>query len=175
MVEILRQNNLGIIVGLLIAVLILLAIVIMDGIRISKLNEKMEKVLSLSNLEDLDKIAKTISSGVYEKDDIKRMEERLAFLDRQIVNSIQNIGIIRFSAFSDMGSNQSFSIALLDQNLNGVVLTSIYNGKTSNTYSKEVVDGKSEYSLSAEEIQAIDMAKRKRLERTLGLQQVSVD
>lgn len=72
--------------------------------------------------------------------------------------AIQKVGFVRYNAFGDMGSELSFSIAFLDNFLNGFILTSIYGREHSTCYAKPIKDGKSIYPLSAEEIQAIDRA-----------------
>lgn len=68
------------------------------------------------------------------------------------------IGIVRYNAFKDVGSNLSFTLALLDNNNNGVVLNGIYSRDNSNIYAKPIKDGKSEYILSDEEKEAIEKA-----------------
>ncbi len=57
-----------------------------------------------------------------------------------------------------MGSELSYSIVLLDEHLNGFVLTSIYGREQSVSYAKPIKDGKSTFPLSAEEMQAMDRA-----------------
>ncbi len=71
---------------------------------------------------------------------------------------IQKVGIVRFNAFDNVGSNLSYSIALLDNYNNGVVISSLYSRDSSSTYAKPVVDGKSSFSLSEEEIESIEKA-----------------
>ena len=78
---------------------------------------------------------------------------------------LQRIGFIRYNAFNDMGSDLSFSIALLDDKLDGFVITSIYGRDESNTYAKPILKGESTYPLSVEEMQALDRAKRQSLSR----------
>ena len=73
--------------------------------------------------------------------------------------SFQKISLIRFNPFKGVGSDQSFSIALLDLDNNGFVLTSIYGQEGNRIYAKPVSNGKSEYSLSKEEEEAIEKAK----------------
>ena len=81
---------------------------------------------------------------------------------KQILSKIEqnkgNLGITRYNAFSDTGSDLSYSIALLDDQKNGVVITSIYNREQSNTYAKPVEKGISTYRLSEEEKKAIELA-----------------
>ena len=50
---------------------------------------------------------------------------------------------MRYNAFDDMGSQLSFSLALLDDFKNGIVLTSIYGREDTVTYCKEIKDGTS--------------------------------
>lgn len=76
--------------------------------------------------------------------------------------SVQKIGIIRFNPFSGVGGEQSFSLALLNGNNDGIVITSLYTRTESRVYGKPVKDGQSEYVLSEEEKQAIDKAKSRK-------------
>ena len=70
------------------------------------------------------------------------------------------MGIVRYSAFQDTGSDLSFSLALLDEKNNGIVMNGIYSREMSNIYAKPVEAGKSSYTLSEEEQQAIEKAMK---------------
>lgn len=72
---------------------------------------------------------------------------------------IQRVGVVRFNAFPDTGSDLSFSIALLDAFDNGVVLSSLYGRSESRIYAKPIKAGKSTYTLTDEEKQAILIAQ----------------
>jgi hypothetical protein len=72
---------------------------------------------------------------------------------------IQKIGMIRFNPFKEVGGDQSFSLALLDENDSGAVITSYYSRKENKIYGKPLKNGKSDYPLSDEEILAIDKAR----------------
>jgi hypothetical protein len=74
--------------------------------------------------------------------------------------SVQKVGIIRFNPFSEVGGDQSFSIALLDGNDDGLVITSFYTREGNRVYGKPIKNGKSQYALSQEEIKVIEVAKR---------------
>lgn len=63
--------------------------------------------------------------------------------------------IVRFNAFGDTGSDLSFSIALVDEQKSGVVISSIYGREESRTYAKPVSAGASDYPLTEEEQSAI--------------------
>jgi hypothetical protein len=75
---------------------------------------------------------------------------------------LQRIGMIRFNAFKDTGSDLSFSVAILDANNDGVVISSIFGRDESRVYGKPVQKGKSQYSLSDEEQAALQMAQGKK-------------
>jgi len=80
-------------------------------------------------------------------------------IKKEQVFSIQKVGLIRYNPFSEVGGNQSFSLALLDAQDNGVVITSLYNREGNRVYSKPIEQGQSFYPLSAEEFKAIELAK----------------
>ena len=72
-------------------------------------------------------------------------------LKDQTDRCIQKCNIIRYNAFSNTGSDLSYSIALLDNYNTGVILSSIYGREESVTYAKPVDNGNSRYPLSVEE------------------------
>jgi len=72
--------------------------------------------------------------------------------------SIQKVGVVRFNPFKDTGGDQSFAIALLDKNNNGVVISSLYSREGTRIYTKPIEKGNSSYHLSEEEKQAIEKA-----------------
>jgi len=83
-------------------------------------------------------------------------------IDKIIENnkfSVQKVGIVRFNPFENVGSDQSFSIALLNGEDNGVVITSLYNREGNRIYGKPIKNGRSSYHLSKEESIAIEKAK----------------
>lgn len=75
-------------------------------------------------------------------------------------NSVQNVGIVRFNAFDDTGSDLSFALALLDYRGDGIVISSLFGRTESRIYAKPVSKGTSSYHLSDEESEAIRKALR---------------
>ncbi len=86
-------------------------------------------------------------------------EEAIKNLSEKQKHTIQKIGLVRYNPFEDNGGNQSFSIALLDDHNNGVVITSMHGREHNRIYSKPVKQGKSGFQLTAEEEQAIAESK----------------
>ncbi|MDO4204630.1 MAG: DUF4446 family protein [Selenomonadaceae bacterium] len=88
--------------------------------------------------------------------DIKAEQKRLSDL---LNISVNRIGVVRFSAFADTGSDLSYAVALLDQNNDGIVFSSIFGREDSRSYVKPIKNGTSTYTLTGEELDAIRQAK----------------
>ncbi len=71
------------------------------------------------------------------------------------------VEIIRYNAFEQAGQNLSYSVAFLDENADGVVISSIHTQTGSNSYAKPIKDGVSEYKLTPEEIAVLEKARKK--------------
>jgi hypothetical protein len=72
------------------------------------------------------------------------------------------VGIHRYNAFSDTGSDLSFSVAILDEYQDGVLLTGIHNREQTYIYAKPIQRGQSQYTLSPEEKEAIIQTSKQR-------------
>ena len=156
--EFLRTDTFLIII-LLISVLSII-LLILNHLKLTKLkNEYSEFMKKLGNGKDIDENLKVYMDRVQKVEDLnKEIIQYCERLDKTVDTCIQKIGIVRYNAFKDVGSNLSFTLALLDNNNNGVVLNGIYSRDNSNIYAKPIKDGKSEYILSDEEKEAIEKA-----------------
>jgi len=106
----------------------------------------------IQNLDD-------VASGFSDLENkIKILSSRIEKLEKESKFFVQKVGIVRYNPFSNVGGDQSFSVALLDKDNNGVVITSLYAREENRTYAKPIEAGKSEYSLSNEEQNALDKA-----------------
>ena len=112
-----------------------------------------------SGEEDLERLLKKqLKESEKQRKEIKEIFEEIAKLDRHSQKSFQKIGLIRFNPFKNVGGDQSFSVALLDLDDNGFVITSLYGREGNRIYAKPINNGKSKYSLSEEEKEAINKA-----------------
>ena len=93
------------------------------------------------------------------KEAFKKTSDKLEELKKSNKFSIQGISIVRFNPFKESGGDQSFSIALLDGNKDGVVITSFYGREKNRIFAKPIKKGKSEYLLTEEEKKAIEQTK----------------
>lgn len=128
-----------------------------------KYNRFMNGLSGASMEEVLDDCINKVN-GVIDKN--KEIEYELNTVKRNMLYCVQKVGVVRYNAFDNVGSDLSFSIAMLDNNDDGVVISSLYSRETSSTYAKPVIGGKSKYPLSAEEIKAIDNARRTHVKKS---------
>lgn len=98
----------------------------------------------------------------------EKLSEEIENLKEESKFSVQKVGIVRFNPFKEVGGNQSFSVALLDGNDSGIVITSLYSREGNRVYGKPIKAGQSEYSLSDEEKEAIKKAKSKNETKNKG-------
>lgn len=100
------------------------------------------------------------------EESFEKLSEELEVFKEGCRFSLQKLGMVRFNPFSEVGGDQSFSIALLDGNDDGVVMTSLYTREGNRVYGKPIKNGKSQYTLSQEENKAIEIAKKYGEEKT---------
>jgi hypothetical protein len=80
-------------------------------------------------------------------------------LEHRLKRSLQRVGVVRFNPFDDVGGDQSFAVALLDANGDGLVITSIFGRRESRVYAKPVEKRHSKYAMSDEELESIRLAE----------------
>lgn len=115
----------------------------------------------LGNGSNLDEMLKDYLRDVKEiKKDNSEIKEYYTKLDHDIDCCIQKIGLVRYNAYKDVGSDLSFAIALLDRNDNGIVFNGVYGSESSNIYAKPIKGGISKYQLSDEEKSALEIAEQ---------------
>ena len=142
--------------------IVLIIITITNMIMLTKTNKKyLQFMKKLGNGNNLDEMLKTYLRDVREiKQDNAEIKAYYTKLDNDIASCVQKVGIVRYNAFRDVGSDLSFAIALLDRNDTGVVLNGLYGSDSSNIYAKPVKNGISKYQLSEEEKYAIEIAEQ---------------
>ena len=140
--------------------LILLILYISNCIKLRKLNKNYNAFMKkVGRGENIDEILKKYIMAVEQVDEKnKEIEKYCNRLDRNIGECIQKIGMVRYSAFKDTGSDLSFALAMLDDNNNGVILNGIYSREMSNIYAKQVTNGTAVNKLSEEEKEALQKA-----------------
>lgn len=156
--DFLNSDNYSIILFCL-NIIILIGFIILI-IKFSLLNKKyknfMQKIGNGKNIEE------DLENYMYKSERIEKQNmeilNNIKNIEQDLSKCIKKIGIVRYNAFRDTGSDLSFALALLDDNNNGVVLNGIYSREMSNIYAKSVENGVSKYTVSEEEQEAIQKA-----------------
>lgn len=148
-----------IIIGILIAVIILLLFEMINRIEINRLQKRYKKMMKGSYGKSIEELLIDYTEKIEESMSIvNKIDKKYESIDTRLKNSLQKCGVVRFRAFDDVGSDLSFSIALLNEKNDGVVLTGIYGRNECATFAKPIENGISKYDLSDEEKQAIKNA-----------------
>lgn len=158
LIETLGINNIIYILGGLIIVLLLAFLILL--VKVISLNKRYKKfMLKLGEGKDLQE---DLENYMYRVERVEKQNaeilNQINGLDKDLEGCIQKVGILRYSAFQDTGSDLSFTLALLDEHDDGVVFNGIYSREMSNIYAKPIENGKSKYTLSEEEQEAIKRA-----------------
>ncbi len=144
-------------------ILIVIGILLLINIMLTIYNNKkyVSFMKKLGNGNNIDEMLREYLRDVKEiKQDNSEIKAYYTKLDSDISSCIQKIGLVRYNAFKDVGSDLSFAIALLDRNDNGVVFNGLYGSESSNIYAKPIKGGVSKYQLSEEEKNALEIAEQ---------------
>ncbi len=91
--------------------------------------------------------------------DLNGLRDEVERLRTEASGSLRHLAVVRYDAFGDMGGRLSWSMALVDENGNGMVLTSIHGRSDARTYAKDLVAWAGTSPLSPEEEEAVTQAK----------------
>lgn len=157
-ISFLKNNFLFIILG--VALLLLIWNIFLQ-IRLEKTRKRIKIFFKGRKTKDLEEvIAEQVKRLKNIEKDVERIFKWNDDLQKLADISIQRVGVVRFNPFKDTGGDQSFVIALLDKNNNGLVISSLYGREGTRIYTKPIESGKSTYHLSEEENQAITKAMK---------------
>lgn len=141
----------------------LIATVVTIGAWVFVLERRLKKLLAGKDAQSLEGVIRALG------DDIRALEKfqadttsYLALAEKRIRRSVQGVETIRFNAFKGTGDggNQSFAIALLSENGDGTIISSLYSRDRVSVFAKPVKNFTSEFEMTAEEQGAVEQARR---------------
>ncbi|HSI72808.1 MAG TPA: DUF4446 family protein [Fimbriimonas sp.] len=91
--------------------------------------------------------------------ELSHLRDRVSLLERELALSKRHVGLVRYDAFEDVTGNQSFALAVYDDNGDGAILNGVVGRMHSKVYCKPLLNGRSERNLSQEEERAIREAR----------------
>jgi alkylhydroperoxidase family enzyme len=94
----------------------------------------------------------------YVDETAKRLEDRLAAVELSLRGTFSHRALVRYDAYNELSGHQSMSIALLDHEQSGIVLSCIHHREQARVYGKQVHSGRGELELSPEEAEAVRLA-----------------
>ena len=143
-----------ILLGVLLLIVVILFLIVANlSSKVNRLNFLMkrieEKNVSVKMMNQIEKL----------ENDVEVLIEQNYKHDGALANTFSKHGIERFNAFGNVGGKLSFSLALLNNDETGYILTSIHQDEGSYVFVKEVIRGDAYQELSDEEVMALNKAK----------------
>lgn len=144
---------------LLIFTLVIFILLIVQIVKTNKLKKRLDQFLlgkdGLSLEQDI--------IGLFEdnkllKNAADENKKDIRILYKKLESSYQKMGLVKYDAFSQMGGQLSFSLALLDENHNGFIINSVHSTEGCYSYTKEIKNGECKISLGQEEAEALAIA-----------------
>lgn len=148
-----------ILLAFVILIVILLVMNIVSFIKIGKLQKRLKKFMKGKDAQSLEKeIVGLYEDNKFLKNMVDNNKKDIRDLNRRFAKAFQKIGLVKYDAYQQMGGLLSFSLALLDEDNNGLILNSVHSTEGCYTYTKEVRMGECKLELSNEEKVALDQA-----------------
>lgn len=147
------------IIGFSVLSLVLLVAVIICIVKMNKLYRRYDLFMRGKDAETLEDTIMDILDeldGMRGKD--RAIKDRMKVLSKQVKDSFQKFGFVKYNAFKGMGGNLSFVIAMLNDNNSGFVLDVVHSREGCYIYLKEVEEGATEVLLGNEEQEALEQA-----------------
>ncbi len=151
--DLLRGENAAL---LLLALLTVTAFLLLgwiwSALRLRALNQRLSDLARGQDGQNLEQVIATHFDRVeHSQTRMDAVEQALGVVQAQIPACLQRVHLVRYDAFEDVGGEQSFSLALLNAQSDGVVLTSVYSRMDVRVYAKYIQGGQASHALSQEE------------------------
>ena len=139
--------------------LVLLIAFIICMIKMNKLYRRYDRFMRGKDAETLEDTMISILEQLKDLNAKDRAnKDMMKSLSKQVKDSFQKFGFVKYNAFKGMGGNLSFVLAMLDDNNTGFVLDAVHSREGCYLYLKEVEEGATEVLLGSEEQEALEQA-----------------
>ncbi len=160
-------NAIGVSTDLIVVVLIILVLIQFAGMfvllhRYTILNQRLSKFTTGKDAKNLEQvIVKRFSEIRQVVKNEKKQNKEIEMINEKFLTTFCKIGLVKYDAFKEMSGKLSFSLALLTENHDGIIITSMHSSEGCYTYCKEITNEESYYILSNEERLALNVAMGK--------------
>lgn len=144
-----------------ISILVFFSLAVLVGIFwIVKTEKRLKKFFLGKKANDLEDTILSMKEEISKLESAKEKNEtEISELREKLKKSIRGLETVRFNPFPDQGGNQSFAVGMLNEDGDGVVISSLYGRERMSIFAKPVKKGKSDYKLTTEEEKALEGAK----------------
>ncbi|WP_405105754.1 DUF4446 family protein [Paenibacillus sp. FSL K6-1217] len=141
-------------------VILLMAIIMtVQGSKLRKMRSRYEAMMSGNGIEDLENLLVNLKNQGDMLEEAQQEQKVLLEAAHTKMRGMKSkVAMKRYNAFGERGNDLSFSLAILDDNHSGIVLSSLHNRENSYIYAKPIEQGESAYALSPEEKEVIALA-----------------
>ena len=150
----------GILYGFCLALAIIAVIFCLrNQSHIKKLQNAHRNLAKLASGKDLDALlGEEVTKGEYLVKEVAGHNERLMVIENNLRKTIDHVGFVRFNSSETVGADLSYALALLNQEGDGILLTSIYTLEECRNYGKRINKGRCQTQTSHEEKGALEEA-----------------
>ncbi len=126
--------------------------------RLNDLEGRYTRVLAMAEEADTPTVAGLLQRLEDQEVQLQGVEQRLQSFADVVPHVVQGYGVVRYNAFANAGGEQSFSLALVDAQGSGVVVSGLH-GREMRVYAKPLTQWRAVHSLSSEEQEALSLAR----------------
>lgn len=149
-------------IGLAVVLLITLILLIVTLCKLKSLRRRVDTLTRGKDAESMeDSILKFFEKVEALEDAEQKTHRDIREIKENLKIAYQKTGLVKYDAFREMSGALSYSLALLDKENNGVLISSMYSREGCYTYAKEIEKGESKINLSEEEAEALKQAVAK--------------
>jgi len=144
-----------------VAFFVFIAVAILVGVVWMIVTEKrLKRFFMGKKAKDLEDTILDLQKNIIELNKAKdESEKEIIAINTKLKKSIRGLETVRFNPFPDQGSKQSFAIGMMNEEGDGVVISSLYSRERMSIFAKPIKNNRSEYELSTEEKEALVKAK----------------
>lgn len=140
-------------------IIVLLILLIVQITKTQKLTKRLDRFLQGKDGASLEQdIASLFEDNQFLKSSVEKNKKDIRTLYRKAEKAYQKMGLVKYDAFSQMGGQLSFSLALLDENNDGFIINSVHSTDGCYSYTKEIRNGQCTIALGKEEAEALSIA-----------------
>jgi Protein of unknown function (DUF4446) len=131
--------------------------------RLRRLRQAQTAVMGADGRRDLVAHAERLETGFTDlrewvEETMERIGQRMDHTEQRVDGCVAHTAVVRYDAYNELSGQQSMSIALLDEDQSGIVLSCIHHRDQARVYGKQVREGRGELELSPEEAEAVRIA-----------------